>query len=124
MDDATSTNKNRYLVGWALEMVQHGMLDTIRTPFLITGHTKFARDRVFASVANSYNKSDVFNCQELIDIGSRYATATEETGVHILQELDKKYTLLSGIRKYHDFFVNRDSCDESKGTVWIRRLSN
>ena len=114
MDNATSTNKNRYLVGWALEMVQHGMLDTIRTPFLITGHTKFAPDRVFASVANSYNKSDVFNCQELIDIASRYATATEETGVHILhwrEELDKKYTLLSGIRKYHDFFVNRDSSD-------------
>jgi hypothetical protein len=89
-------------------MVQHGMLDTIRTPFLITGHTKFAPDRVFASVANSYNKSDVFNCQELIDIASRYATAAEETGVHILhwrEELDKKYTLLSGIRKYHDFLL-------------------
>ena len=83
---------------------------------------------MFASVANSYNKSDVFNCQELIDIADCYATATEETGVHILhwrEEFDRKYTLLSGIRKYHDFFVNRDSSGiESKGTVWIRRLSS
>ena len=112
MDNATSTNKNRYLLGWALEMVQHGMLDSVRTPFLVTGHTKFAPDRVFASIANSYNKLDVFNCQELIDIASRYATATEEIGMHILhwrQELDKKYTQLAGIRKHHDFYISRNS---------------
>ena len=93
-------------------MVQHGILDTIRSPFLITGHTKCAPDRAFASIANSYNKSDVFNCQELVSIASRYATAVEETGVHILywrQELDKKYTKLAGIRQYHDFFVSRNS---------------
>jgi len=73
---------------------------------------KFAPDRVFASIANSYNKSDVFNCQELVSIASHYATAVEETGVHILywrQELDKEYTQLAGIRQYHDFFVRRNS---------------
>lgn len=74
----------------------------IGAPFLITGHIKFAPDRVFASIANSYNKSDVFNCQELVSIASHYATAVEETGVHILywrQEPDKKYTQLAGIRQ-------------------------
>jgi len=83
LDNANATNKNRYLVGWTLEMVQHGILDTIRAPFLITGHTKFAPDRVFASIVNSYNKSDVLNCQELV-IASHCATAVEETGMHIL----------------------------------------
>ena len=95
MDNATSTNKNRYLLGWALEMVQHGMLDSIRAPFLVTGHTKFAPDRVFASIARTYNISDVFNSQGLIDIASSHATAVEENGTYILhwrQELDKKYT--------------------------------
>jgi len=111
LDNVTSTNKNRYFVGWALETVQRGILDTIRAPFLITGHTKCAPGRAFASIANSY-KLDVFNCQELVSIASRYATAVEETGVHILywrQELDKKYTKLAGIRQYHDFFVSRNS---------------
>ena len=73
---------------------------------------KFAPDRVFASIANSYNKSDVFNCQELVSIASHYTTAVEENGVHILywrQELDKEYTQLAGIRQYHDFFVSRNS---------------
>ena len=84
MDNATSTNKNRYLVGWSLQMVQHGVLDIIRTPFLLTGHTNFVPDCVFASIANSYNRSDVFNSHDLVDIASQYATAVEETGVHAL----------------------------------------
>ena len=93
MRNTTSTNKNRYLLGWALEMVQHGIWDSVRTPFLVTGHTKFAPEHAFASIVNSYNKSDVCHCQELLDIASCYATATKETGTHILhwrQELDKK----------------------------------
>ena len=67
---------------------------------------------MFASVANFYNNSDVFNCQELTDIASRYSTAVEETGTQILhwrQELDKKYAQLVAIRKHHDFFVNQNS---------------
>ena len=106
LDNVTSTNKNRYFVGWALETVQRGILDTIRAPFLITGQMKFAPDRVIASIANSCNKSDVFNCQELVSIASHYATAVEETGVHILywrQELDKEYTQLAGIRARPSF---------------------
>ena len=82
-----------------------------------TGHTKFAPDCVFASITNSYNKLDVFNCQELVSIASHYATAVEEAGVHILhwrQELDKKYAQLAGIRQYHDFFV---SCNSSGNAV-------
>ena len=70
MDNATSTNKNWYLVGWSSQMVQHGVLDIIRIPFLLTGHTKFVPDCVFASIANSYNRSDVFNSQALVDIAS------------------------------------------------------
>ena len=47
MDSATSTNKNRYLIlGWVLELIQHGPLDAIRIPFLVTGRTKFVPDRV------------------------------------------------------------------------------
>lgn len=70
MDNATSTNKNRYLIGWAREMVQHGVFDVIRLPFLIMGHTKFAPHPLFVCIANSYNSS-VFNRQELVTIAGR-----------------------------------------------------
>ena len=75
MDNATSTNKNRYILGWSMELIQHGVLDLIRVPFLITGHTKFAPDRVFASIGSSYIHSDVFNVGELVAIADQFSTA-------------------------------------------------
>ena len=85
MDNATSTNKNRYLLGWAMEIVQHGLFNVVWMPFLMTGHSKFAPDRLFASVANLYNKMDVFSCKELIEITTHYATGRKETGVNVLK---------------------------------------
>jgi hypothetical protein len=116
LDNATSTNKNRYLIGWAVELVQQSHLDHVRLPFMVVGHTKFAPDRLFSRIANSYNSSDVFNIGELVAIAEQYATATEEDGTRILkwrQELDKKYTELGGIRKYHDFVISRNGNDET-----------
>lgn len=40
MDNATLTNKNCYLIGWALEIVQYKDFDVIRLLFLVTRHTK------------------------------------------------------------------------------------
>jgi len=105
LDNATSTTKNQYLVGWALEMVQHGILDTIRAPFLITGHTKFAPDRVFAIIANSYNKSDVFNCQELVIIS-----------LVIMPQLLKKLGCISYIGD-KNLIRNTHSLQESDSTM-------
>ena len=42
LDNASSTNKNRYLFGWGMEMVGLKLVDYIRFCFLIAGHTKFA----------------------------------------------------------------------------------
>ena len=42
MDNACSTNKNQYMLGWASESVQQGVFDFIRVSFLIAGHTKVA----------------------------------------------------------------------------------
>ena len=47
LDNATSTNKNRYLFGWATEMVSTGKLDFVRFSFLLAGHTKFSPDWLF-----------------------------------------------------------------------------
>ena len=112
LDNATSTNKNRYVIGWAMELVQQNVLDYVRIAFLITGHTKFAPDRVFASIGSSYLHSDVFNINDLVSVAKNFSTAREETGENILhwrERLDGKYTELQGIRKYHDFVVNRNA---------------
>ena len=134
LDNASSTNKNRYLLGWAMELVQHQVFDLIRLPFLIPGHTKFAPDRLFASIGSAYGHSDVFNIEELVEVAARFGTAFEETGVNVLhwrQELDKKYVELNGIRQYHDFFITRNSArnaelrvreDCSSGTPRVTEL--
>lgn len=117
LDNATSTNQNRYILGWSMELVQHEVLDFIRVPFLIPGHTKFAPDRVFASIGSSYIHSDVFNVDELVAVAGHFSTAVEETGENILhwrEELDKKYTELHGIRKYHDLVISRNAASNAQ----------
>ena len=100
-----------------MEPAQHGILDFLRIPFLTAGHTKFAPDRVFASIGSSYNHSDVFNIHELVEVAGHFSTAVEETGENVLhwrQELDKKYTELHGIRKYHDFVVSMNAANDAQ----------
>ena len=84
MDNATSINNNRYLIGWAYEAVQNKIFDIIRLPFLVSGHEKFSPDRLFTSIANFHNASDVFTCLELVEIATRCATAYEEMGLSFL----------------------------------------
>lgn len=50
--------------------------------------------------------------EELVDVAGHFSNAVEVTGANVYhwrQELDKKYTELQGIRKYHDFVVSRDA---------------
>ena len=59
LDNAANTNKNRYLFSWGMEMIALRKLDYIRFCFMVADHTKFAPDRLFAQVSNSYNRQDV-----------------------------------------------------------------
>ena len=47
VDNATSTNKNRYLFAWAMEIVK---FEHIHIRFMIAGHTKFTPDRLFLAM--------------------------------------------------------------------------
>lgn len=109
-DNASNTNKNRYLFGWGMEIVDQGKLDYFRFSFMIAGHTKFAPDRLFAQVSNSYNRQDVFTVAELKDVCNPHAQTVIEDGSSVFNWRDLlilKYSDLPGTRKLHDFLIAR-----------------
>ena len=57
LDNATSTNKNKYLFSWAMEMVSSGEIDHVHISFMVAGHTKFAPDRLFSVTGSAYKCS-------------------------------------------------------------------
>ena len=107
LDNATSTNKNKYLFAWGMEIVDQSVLSFMCFSFMPAGHTKFAPDRLFSQIASSYNNSDVFNIDELKQLCQSYATCLIEDGSNIFtwrDALAEKYSNLPGVRKLHDFF--------------------
>lgn len=104
---------------------------------MIAGHTKFAVDRLFLRIAQSYNKADIFNVEELAEMISQHAAVFIENGtiVHTWCTcLSQKYSNVPGIRDLHDFFAVkspastsvifkvRHSCYEGKIFVTKMRL--
>ena len=111
LDNTCATNKNWYTMAWGLEMVQQSKLDFLRISFLIAGHTKFSPDIVFAKIAKTYNRSDVFNTQELSDVISLHANVTIDKGeiVHDWRANLSKYSKMPGIRSLHDIVMVRSA---------------
>ena len=108
LDNATSTNKNKYLFSWAMEMVDKAELEHLHISFMIAGHTKFAPDRLFSIIGSAYKAEDVFTIDELKALCETSSTCHIETGDGILtwrETLLNKYSDLPGVRKYHDFLV-------------------
>lgn len=106
LNNATSTNKNKYLFAWAMELVSRGIIDYVHISFMIAGHTKFAPDRLFATIGSAYKVADVFTINELQELCAKTATTVVENGDSILtwrETLSEKYSDLPGVRKFHDF---------------------
>ena len=105
LDNTSAINKNWYMMAWALEMLQHGKLDFLRLSFLIAGHTKFSLDLVFAKIAKSYNRSDVFNTEELKGVIALHADVVVDQGEIVCDWRTNltKYSKLPGNRSLHDF---------------------
>ena len=110
LDNTSSTNKNRYLMGWAYEMIQQKKLSFFRISFLVAGHTKFSPDLLFSRIAQTYNRSDVFTTQELKDVIALYAGVSVDDGSIICdwRNAMTKYSKLPGIRSLHDFIFTRN----------------
>ena len=102
--------KNRYLLGWANELVERGRFDCVRFFYMVVGHTKFQPDRLFSSIAKTFYKRDVF-CIEMLDaIAKQYSTSYIFQSHQILQwrsALEEKYLALPGITDLHDFTISK-----------------
>ena len=92
-------------------MVQQSKVDFLRVSFLVAGHTKFQPDLLFSSIAQSYNRSDVFTTEKLKEIVDRHAKAIIDDGHLVCDWRSKlmKYSKLPGIRSLHDFVFVKNS---------------
>ena len=93
-----------------MEVVESKLFDHVHVAFLIVDHTKFAPDRTFAAIAQTYNTSDVFCIDELRDVCSVHATAIvidRSEIYHWREVIERKYSDLPGVRKLHDFLFVR-----------------
>ena len=104
--------KYQYLVAWAFEMVEQKKFDTIRFIYLTVGHTNFAPDRLFSSIAKTFYNSDVFCIEMLDNIVQKYAISHVFTPSHIKQwraSLEQKYSGIQGISEMHDIYISKKS---------------
>ena len=94
------------------ELVYHGLGigdgQTKKVGFFIrilAGHTKFSPDLVFAKIAQTYNRSDVFCTEDLKQVIAAHAEVVVDEGeiVHDWRTNLTKYSKLPGIRSLHDF---------------------
>ena len=101
--------KNMYLLAWAHELVNQGRFESVRFFYLVVGHTKFEPDRLFASIAKTFYKRDVFCIEMLQAISELYSTSYVFKSCQMMQwrsVLGEKYCTLPGITNLHDFDVH------------------
>ena len=100
LDNACSTNKNYFMTAFCQELVQQNIFSFFRLSFMIAGHTKFNLDRLFSQISISYNRSDVFNSDDLVAVVSLHARvvmdAEGEVVKHWREKLSQKFTKLPG----------------------------
>lgn len=98
LDNAGSTNKNFYVAAFCQVLVQQGVCSFFCLSFMIAGHTKFIVDQLFAKIAVTYNKSDVFNCQDLALVVGKHAEVTVDNRDIVKQwrlKLAQKFTKIA-----------------------------
>lgn len=67
--------KNKFLLGWASELVEWGQFNSVRFFYMVVGHTKFQPHRLFASIAKTFYTRDVFCIEMLHTIAQLYSTS-------------------------------------------------
>jgi len=93
-------------------MVEKKKSETVCFIYLTVGHTKFAPDRLFSSIAKTFYNSDIFCIEMLNNIVQQYATSHVFISSQIKQwraSLEQKYSGIQGISEMHDICISKNS---------------
>ena len=120
--DNGATNKNQFMIQWAMELIERNDYDTIRMCFFVPGHGKNDADRLFSRISHAYHNNDVFVTEHLLELirdtlgpSDRCIHATSRDIVNWKGLLAKKHTPLKEITSYRDFLIERNA----KGRVVV-----
>lgn len=121
MDNTTSTNKNRNMVGYALYLVENRFWGALQLlgftnvifEFMPVGHTKFWPDNIFAALANACLKVDLFTELALLERCRKVADFVVLMDVFQLygwsRVLAQRYSMIPQIMKYNYFLFYSDN---------------
>lgn len=113
--DNGATNKNQFMIQWAMELVERNDYDSIRICFFVPGHGKSDADRLFSRISRTFNCNDVFVTDHLVSL---IQDTIGETGTCIQADnrdlvdwkhlLATKYLPFKDIKSYRDFWIVRN----------------
>ena len=120
--DNGATNKNQFMIQWAMELVERNDYDSIRMCFFVPGHGKNDVDRLFSRISHAFNNNDVFVTEHLLKL-IRDTLSPPDKCIHASScdivnwkgLLMQKYTALKEIQSYRDFLIKRNA----KGRVLV-----
>lgn len=114
--DNGATNKNQFMIQWAMELVERSDYDTIRMCFFVPGHGKNDADRLFSRISHAFNKNDVFVTEHLLKLirdtlspSDKCIYASSRDIMNWKGLLVQKYTSLKEIKSYRDFLIKRNA---------------
>jgi len=120
--DNGATNKNQFIIQWAMELVERSDYDTIRMCFFVPGHGKNDADRLFSRISHAFYNNDVFVTEHLLKLirdtlgpSDKCIHASSRDIVNWKGLLAQKYTSLKEIKSYRDFLIKRNA----KGRVVV-----
>jgi len=114
--DNGATNKNQFMIQWAMELIERNDYDTIRMCFLVPGHGKNDADRLFSRISHAFHNNDVFVTEHLLKL-IRDTLGPSDSCIHATSRdivnwkglLAQKYTSLKEITSYRDFLIERNA---------------
>jgi len=120
--DNGATNKNQFIIQWAMQLVERSDYDTIRMCFFVPGHGKNDADRLFSRISHAFYNNDVFVTEHLLRLirdtlgpSDKCIHASSRDIVNWKGLLAQKYNSLKEIQNYRDFLIKRNA----KGRVVV-----
>ena len=129
-DNAVGQNKNNVTLWLCIYLVICGYYESIELSTMIAGHTKFKVDGNFGMIKRKYRKSTIYNKEDFIKV----VKESSPVGLNKVQcyencrgfqyldfkVLEKYFTKLPNIGKYHHFCFSADSL----GVVKIKEFAD